>query len=86
MTAARARYFHEKYQISNAMDMLALGEKKIADILVEMMPFFHDKNVFQEREKVMEGEKGSDNGHMRSIMRDRLYETSIKTAKQIIDR
>ncbi len=86
ITAARARYFHEKYQISNAMDILALGEKKIADILVEMMPFYHDKNVFQEREKIIEGEKGCDNGQIRSIMKDRLYETSVKTAKQIIDR
>jgi hypothetical protein len=80
ITFIRAKYFLEKYSLKNAMDLMAAGEEKITDILIEMLPF-HEKITFfkNDNSNTNENEKKGNNN-------DRMNDSCKQLARQIIYR
>jgi hypothetical protein len=86
ITFIRAKYFLEKYSLKNAMDLMAAGEEKITDILIEMLPFHEKITFFKNDNNNNELEKKANKTNNNSNNKDRMSDSCKQLARQIIYR
>jgi hypothetical protein len=85
ITFIRAKYFMEKYSLKNAVDLIAAGEEKITDILIEMLPF-HEKITFFKNDNNINEQEKKPNKTNNNNSNDRMNDSCKQLARQIIYR